>query len=517
MDLEVENDDEHQHQRRRRLLLLKERLYESGFISYGPFPPKLYNERLSKDGLLGDGSPSSSTTAVGVGRGVGLCKLPEETTATRGEDADRGEGSSVSVTRTMIKTEAYLIGNTKHLWPIFLRWLKDNNNNNNKRVQKITDSNDCDTDENNKKKSSGSHSKDHLLYSDPLDTYVKLEIERIVKAVLEHNNNRNNDTSTPVENNVSSKSSSSSLSHYYDLYWSSDWDPARLISMGRVASCTGFSYLDDGTHLNIHPIYGTWHSFRAVLLLHHEEEEKKAKMPSAASTTCMTTARNLDDTHSIAPSPCGTRERSDHPPSSDNCYYDDGPFSEAKNPLHDDDDEAHLSKVAFNEAIRISSMNTGSSNNCTCSKEEDDVDNDNGDEEESNRNKEKGNSKITGDEMHDDDEHRIDEHVVNRLCLELGQGQYNDDNVVNDGENISRNTDDGDYDVDTTTTTTTTSDDKQSRRKEEVPLAWIRLRDSISIGRQEYKFDHNQLFYHYTKDVQYLKDGIESLSFTAAP
>jgi len=60
-----------------------------------------------------------------------------------------------------------------------------------------------------------------------------------------------------------------------------------------------------------------------------------------------------------------------------------------------------------------------------------------------------------------------------RLCRELGEGRYRDD-------------------------------DPEETRKRTVAAAWIRLRDSVSIGRGAHRFGDHQLFYHYTKDPKYL-------------
>lgn len=102
----------------------------------------------------------------------------------------------------------YLIGNTKLLWPIFIKWYNSSKN-------KI---------------------------DNPLDTYCQTKIEDILSAHFP-----------------------SSFS--YQVYWSSESSADKLVSMQRAASSSGLSYLDSRSHLTIHPVYGTWHSFRAVVVV----------------------------------------------------------------------------------------------------------------------------------------------------------------------------------------------------------------------------------------------------------
>ena len=193
--------------------------------------------------------------------------------------------------------------------------------------------------------------------------------------------------------------------------------------MGRIASYAGFSYLDDETHLNIHPEYGTWHSYRAVLLVAVDEEDDDDN--------------NNDDANNIA-------------------------LSLSLSSLISEE-EAIASKLAFDNALQISSA-IGISN-----EEEDDV-----------------GSIGTAKEVDVDA-------IKDQLCEELGEGKYNTNTKTNaDNDNDSRR--------------------NIINRKEEIPLAWMKLRDSISIGRQKYKYDNNQLLYHYTKDTKCLIDGMKQLN-----
>ena len=141
-------------------------LFKAGFDICHSFPPYLYNKYIDKHSLP-------------------LKPLPSEDTCM-----------------------GYLIGNTKHMWPIFIKWY-------NSSEEKLVN---------------------------PLDAYCKRNIDDILKI-----------------NFIPSTS--------YQVFWSSESCANKLVSMQRVASCSGLSYLDSKSHLTIHPVYGSWHSFRAVVIV----------------------------------------------------------------------------------------------------------------------------------------------------------------------------------------------------------------------------------------------------------
>ena len=99
-----------------------------------------------------------------------------------------------------------LIGNTRDLWPIFLRWLRD---------------------------------QPDPSMDDPIDTYVTSTINALL---------------------------TSHLLHGYDVFWPGDGGE-RLVSMQRVALTSGLCAHDPGTQLAIHPTYGAWVAFRAVVCI----------------------------------------------------------------------------------------------------------------------------------------------------------------------------------------------------------------------------------------------------------
>ena len=323
---------------------LKENLHRAGFdIFHGPFSPKLYNDLLESEGLVQSGT---------------LSKLPEE----RGRE---NESPSTQPTTTT-KTKAYLIGNTKHLWPVFLEWLH-------------------------------THEDARIVVDDnPLDTYERTVIEQqVVRTMMEtacRSNNGDGITSTSSSTSSNDNNDDSSSSSCYELFYSSDLDPFRMVSMARVASCTGFSYLDPDTHLSIHPEYGTWHSYRAVLVL-----------------------------------PCCNDDDYDYTSIANNVRPE-----WVSNPLSPQ--EARASKEAFDDALRITMMGSNSSDGNS----DGDGDGDSHPQQNTTNNE----TTAVGDDNTSTDNTNADSTNVDstnigigidididtdKLCRELGEGRYQND------------------------------------------------------------------------------------------
>jgi hypothetical protein len=87
-----------------------------------------------------------------------------------------------------------LIGNSKAMWPLFLRWLRD-------------------------------HPAPEL--ADPVDTFTSQVIGRAVSEFA-------GDTR-------------------YDIFWASDMSPERLVDMNRASLVSGSCYFSDEMYLSIHP------------------------------------------------------------------------------------------------------------------------------------------------------------------------------------------------------------------------------------------------------------------------
>lgn len=108
-------------------------------------------------------------------------------------------------------TQAWLIGNTRALWSPLIDWNED------KMQQGLNSAN-------------------------PIDEYCQEMIEGAV------NRSYNPDTRKSI-------------------HWTWTSDPALLVSMQRVAEVSGLCFMDKVTHLCVHPVFGTWCGFRAVVVI----------------------------------------------------------------------------------------------------------------------------------------------------------------------------------------------------------------------------------------------------------
>jgi hypothetical protein len=159
---------------------------EYGFDIFHPFQTKWYNDSIASD-------PST----------IALRRLEISHKTTHKH-----------CTNTTSTDIAFLIGNTKHMWPYFVRAHQR------RIISRMSDE----------------------YIKNPLDTYVKESIQEIVSKYFERRCK-------------------------YRIYWECSYDIDNLVSMQRVAVISGLSYYDNESMLCVHPVYGTWHSFRAVVVI----------------------------------------------------------------------------------------------------------------------------------------------------------------------------------------------------------------------------------------------------------
>ena len=117
------------------------------------------------------------------------------------------DADNLAITKLPPQSQGLLIGNTKHLWPYFIDWCR--------RKDQVT-----------------------KLPKNSLDDYCETSITGLL--------NRH-------------------MMVQRTLYWSHSLD-ASLICMQRIAVVSGLAYHDPNTKLIVHPVYGTWHAYRAVVV-----------------------------------------------------------------------------------------------------------------------------------------------------------------------------------------------------------------------------------------------------------
>ena len=201
---------------------LSDDLRAGGFDLFVPMRVAWYNDYLQKLGLATDSTSylekSGETHASGEGNAFKLASLP---------DYGR-QGNAL----------AFFVGNSKAIWPKFLRWLKDQPN--------------------------------AAAMKDPVDAYTSKFITDAMNkfAAAEDNDDINSSDSDSESKKKDNKeeATTSSCAKEYEAFWASDMSPDRLVDMNRVALVTQTCYFSEKLFLSIHPIFGSWVAFRAVVV-----------------------------------------------------------------------------------------------------------------------------------------------------------------------------------------------------------------------------------------------------------
>jgi hypothetical protein len=211
---------------------LQKELRSNGFDLCHPIHTKWYNDAIRAEGLVDSGT---------------LEVLPEPL-------AIDDDGAMYN---------AVLIGNTKHIWPIFLSWLTD--------------------------QKEGIES--------PFDTFVETSLPSVLERCFCNNtelesyelfwsNGKRQRVCKRVNQPQNSNTTSSNLAnhHCYDFNGASF-----LVSMQRVATTTGKYWHDEkATKLCVHPEYGTWTAFRTVAVFtttstNNDKSDIVPEIPQACS------------------------------------------------------------------------------------------------------------------------------------------------------------------------------------------------------------------------------------------
>jgi methylmalonic aciduria homocystinuria type C protein len=170
---------------------LRAELEASGLDVFAPIKVSWYNDYLNQLGLATDSTKylekAGEAHASGEPAPFALAPLPDF--------GRRGDALGL------------IIGNSKAMWPCFLRWLKTKGNS----------------------------------LKDPVDTFAEEHIKAAVGGFAG--------------------------ACRYDIFWASDMSPERLVDMNRASLVSGLCYFSDEMFLSIHPKFGSWVAFRAVVVI----------------------------------------------------------------------------------------------------------------------------------------------------------------------------------------------------------------------------------------------------------
>ncbi len=364
---------------------------KNGFDLTHTFHTCWYNDLIEKEGHVKSGvlnrlpCPTATITS---------------TSSSTIESASDTEGGVKDTSTKFHNYNAFLIGNTKTIWPFFIEWLSSRT--------KL-----------NSQQGGGQHNEEEedvvLLEKNPFDAFCKDMITDIVEnfygncSLLDEDDDctcfdvflssgkrykmipvreGSVDTGASADVGTNTKRKLQVLEEENDF----------LVSMQRIAILTGSYWYDDaGSKLCVHPKYGTWHAFRAVVVVSTE-------------TKSLSSSLSVTGDQPVAP-----------PPPVIPCPITQGEIDDCTKMM--------------DYALRMSSSDHSSNSD--------------------------GMNTIHNLEIR----HETKTRLLENFTLE-----------------------------------------KVSKKLTPTTLGWIGLRDAISLGRDNYRYDKEQLCYHYTRDAEILKN-----------
>ena len=257
---------------------LREKCTEAGFDLCDVIHTQWYNDLIEKEGHVTKGTLKKISTPPTI--------------------SENNENSDYN---------AVLIGNSKSVWPKFIKWLLS-------RYEEIL-----------KKKGSESSSDNEILNQvlndNPFDTFVTNTLLGVFQSCLSEQIALGNEIvskltcyefywsngahyKVPIHLNKSKSTSTSNHPNHGDYHCFVHKSSSFLLSMQRAAKVTGKYWHDeDGTKLCVHPKFGTWKAFRAVVVFH--TQDPNANYDKTNTNTNTNTTANTADTqgHTINMTP----------------------------------------------------------------------------------------------------------------------------------------------------------------------------------------------------------------------
>eukprot|EP00979_Chaetoceros_neogracilis_P014969 scaffold5212_cov262-Chaetoceros_neogracile.AAC.2 len=248
---------------------LQQGCIESGFDVCDPIHTAWYNNLIEKEGHVKKGT---------------LKKLPVPDTRNITED-ERSAAKVSSSSLSSLSYNAVLIGNSKSIWPEFIKWIHARYKLND--VDVICHDDD---DEDERKKEL-----DLILQNNPFDEFVTDTLLQVLKSCFDErgagageeptnpsgissyeifwsSGNRSKVDLNSIKVTNTNTNTKNATTEQYHCYASKD--ESFLVSMQRVAKVTGKYWHDeDGSKLCVHPTFGTWKAFRAVVVFHNCHSE----------------------------------------------------------------------------------------------------------------------------------------------------------------------------------------------------------------------------------------------------
>ncbi|KAL7456278.1 hypothetical protein ACHAWC_007823 [Mediolabrus comicus] len=249
---------------------IRKKLQSNGFDLCDPIHTAWYNKLIANEGLVESGA---------------LKILPEPSSSVL-DDESNDDMTSPS---TSPSYNAVLVGNTKTIWPSFIDWLAMKvGEKKRQHMDDIKSSSSCSSisrdDDGSDMMSSHERAVEDVIHSNPFDTYCEESLSRSLQELLYHSedasksitsydlfwSNGKRQKVTISNNNGHHQLNNVSSNEVYHCY--NDTQDSFLVSMQRIASVTGQYWHDEAnTKLCVHPLYGTWTAFRALVVFETTE------------------------------------------------------------------------------------------------------------------------------------------------------------------------------------------------------------------------------------------------------
>ena len=245
---------------------IRKKLQSNGFDLCDPINTAWYNHLIANEGLVESGA---------------LKILPEPSSSLLDDESNDDGVTSPS---TSPSYNAVLVGNTKAIWPLFIDWLAMKVGEK-KRLQqdKRSSSSSIIRDDDGCNMSTHGMAIEDVIHSNPFDTYCEESLSRSLQELLHHSEDASKSITSydlfwsngkrqkvTISNNNGHQLNNVSPNEVYHCY--NDTQDSFLVSMQRIASVTGQYWHDEAnTKLCVHPLYGTWTAFRALVVFETTE------------------------------------------------------------------------------------------------------------------------------------------------------------------------------------------------------------------------------------------------------
>ena len=254
---------------------IKQKLQNNGFDLCHPINTAWYNKMIQDEGLIDSGT---------------LKVLPEPSPSITAGDENKhcDDGGGGGKRGVQSSYNAILIGNTKTIWSSFLDWLE----------VRVEEKENLQMNDHDKKQA-----KKDVIASNPFDTFCEETLSKSLEELccaedasgkissyeLFWSNGKRERFSMNEAQHGDSQGDTTKSANAKQSYhcFDNNNNDSFLVSMQRIASASGEYWHDEeNTKLCVHPVYGTWTAFRALVVFETEQTIISSNIPSTLPSPC---------------------------------------------------------------------------------------------------------------------------------------------------------------------------------------------------------------------------------------